>query len=133
MSATTRTNPFGLGTVTPYLAVQDVAGVLQFAEVILGATARGEPQRREDGSIQHAEVTIGDSVVMLGEPRSTDETRPGMLYVYVDDCDRVYARALESGATTVLPPEDYPHGDRYGGVEDAAGNVWWLVTHRTEE
>ena len=57
-------------------------------------------------------------------------TCPGMLYVYVPDCDRTFSRALAAGATEVSPPADYPHGDRYGGVVDSAGNTWWLVTHK---
>ncbi len=122
-------NPFGLGTVTPYLAVQNVARVLDFVEDILGAEFRGEPRRREDGSVMHAEVTIGDSVLMLGEPRAQDESRPGMLYVYVEDCDETYRRALAAGATSIQDPRDFPHGDRYGGVKDGGGNIWWLVTH----
>lgn len=78
----------------------------------------------------HAELTVGDSVIMLGEPMDGMSAHPGMLYVYVPDTDDAHARALEHGATEVLPPTDYPHGDRYGGVKDVCGNVWWLVTHK---
>ncbi len=52
-----------------------------------------------------------------------------MLYVYVDDCDATFTRALEAGAIEVMAVADHPHGDRYGGVRDACGNEWWLVTH----
>lgn len=122
-------NPHGLHTVTPYLVIRDVPSTLAFAQKILGATLRGEPQLREDGTVKHAELAIGDSVVMLGEPMPGIDAMPGMLYVYVDDCDATYARALEAGAHPVLAPAVYPHGDRYGGVRDEGGNVWWLVTH----
>ena len=122
-------NPFGLHTVTPYLIVEDVEAVLTFAQRIFGATTRGDPKRRDDGSVMHAEIAIGDSVVMMGEPQDDMGTFPGMLYVYVSDCDDTHRRALDAGAHEVLPPADYPHGDRYGGVTDVAGNTWWIVTH----
>ena len=123
------TNPHGLHTVTPYLVLRDVTSVIEFATSVLGATIRGEIHRREDGSVKHTELAIGDSVVMLGEPMPGFEVMPGMLYVYVDDCDVCYARALAGGAAPVMEPAVYPHGDRYGGVKDPAGNIWWLATH----
>lgn len=122
-------NPFGLHRVTPYLVLNDVLATIRFAEAVVGAELRGEPRRREDGSVQHAELEIGDSVVMLGEPMPDIDAMPGMLYVYVDDCDAAYATALDAGAETVMAPEVHAHGDRYGGVKDSSGNVWWLVTH----
>ncbi len=79
--------------------------------------------------MKHAEVKIGDSVVMMGEPMDDMEQMPATLYLYVDDCDASYLKALAAGATSVLEPADYPHGDRYGGVKDCAGNVWWVTTH----
>ena len=54
---------------------------------------------------------------------------PAMMYVYVEDCDATFKTALAAGAVTVLEPDDYPHGDRYGGVKDPVGNIWWIVTH----
>ena len=111
-------NPFGLHTVTPYLVVDDVRAVLQFTQDILGAELRGDLKQRDDGSVMHAEVAIGDSVVMMGEPMDGATLHPGMLYVYVEDCDEAHGRALEAGCTEVMPPADYPHGDRYGGVRD---------------
>jgi uncharacterized glyoxalase superfamily protein PhnB len=124
-----KSNPFGLHTITPYLIVNDVSKLIEFLTALLGATLRGEPRAREDGSVMHAEVQIGDSVVMMGEPTAEHNAMPGAFYTYVTDCDKSYALALELGATSVLEPSDFPHGDRYGGVEDLAGNTWWLVTH----
>lgn len=123
-------NPFGLHTVTPYLVIDDVRSVIEFAESIVGAKLRGDLMMRDDGSVGHVEVSIGDSVVMMGEPMEGWSTTPGMLYVYVDDCDARHALALESGATEVIAPTDYPHGDRYGIVRDGSGNMWCLVTHK---
>ncbi len=122
-------NPFGLQTVTPYLVIHDVAGVIQFVQEIFGAELRGDPTYRDDGTIQHAEVKIGDSVVMMGEPMGEFVPMPATLYTYVDDCDATYAAALAAGAESVLEPADHPHRDRYGGVRDNSGNIWWVVTH----
>ena len=121
-------NPFGLHTITPYLVVENVSTLINFLQEVFDAESRGEPQYREDGSIKHAEMKIGDSVVMMGEPMDTIGPMPATMYLYVDDSDHTYKRALAAGATSVLVPENYPHGDRYGGV-DPVGNIWWLVTH----
>lgn len=123
-------NPFGLHTITPYLIVPRVAELIQFLSELVGASQRGECHLRDDGSVKHAEVLIGDSVVMMGEPTHEYPAAPATLYTYVDDCDAAFARALELGATSVLEPADYPHGDRYGGIRDLSGNTWWLATHR---
>ena len=122
-------NPFGLHTVTPYLVVHDVAGVLAFVKDVFHAELRGDPTYRDDGTIQHAEIKIGDSVVMMGEPLDDFTPMPATLYTYVDDCDATYEAALAAGAKSVLEPADYPHGDRYGGVSDRSGNIWWVVTN----
>ncbi len=121
--------PFGLRTVTPYLVVEDVARLITFLSRVFGAVSRGEPNVRDDGSIQHAEVKIGDSVIMMGEPNNEFTSMPSMIYLYVADCDESYQKALAAGAVSVLEPALYPHGDRYGGVRDFAGNIWWIVTH----
>lgn len=125
----TSSNPFGLHTITPYLVVKNVRQLCEFLRQLFGAELRGEIQMREDGSVQHAELAIGDSVVMMGEPMSDMSEAPAHLYIYVDDCDATFAKGLELGATSVMEPADFPHGDRYGGIQDASGNTWWVVTH----
>ena len=122
-------SPFGLHTATPYLIVENVSGLIFFLHEVFGAVSRGEPKIREDGSIQHAEVRIGDSVIMMGEPTEEYPCMPSMIYLYVNDCDESYQKALDEGAVSVLEPSLYPHGDRYGGVRDFAGNISWIVTH----
>lgn len=122
-------NPFGLNTITPYLIVPHVSDLVAFLIELFGATVRGETKTRGDGTIQHVEVLIGESVVMLGEPSGDSSPMPSTLYTYVEDCDATYAKALEMGAASVLEPANYPHGDRYGGIRDLSGNLWWLVTH----
>ena len=123
--------PAGYHTVTPYLTVKGVGDLIEFLKTIFGATEK-EVLRRADGSIHHAEMQIGDSVVMMGE--ATGEWKPtgASLYVYVPDTDATYRRALDAGATSLREPLDQFYGDRSGGVQDAWGNSWWLATHRED-
>ncbi len=76
----------------------------------------------------HAEVKIGDSIVMMGEGADS-KNFPGMLHLYMEDVDAVYQRAIQAGAKSLREPADQPYGDRSGGVEDAFGNQWWISTH----
>ena len=74
----------------------------------------------------HAEVTIGDSIVMMGEPTGKISPVPASIFLRVDDADAVYRKALQAGGTSVSEPTDQPHtGERYGGVKDPCGNLWW--------
>jgi len=126
-------NPFGLHTITPYLLVTDVPRLIDFIKEIFGGTLRGDIKFREDGSAQHAEIKIGDSVLMMGTPIDDTKAMPAGFYVYVENCDAVYQKALDAGAVSVLEPNNFPHGDRYGGVKDFSGNLWWIVTHLGKE
>jgi uncharacterized glyoxalase superfamily protein PhnB len=74
-------------------------------------------------------MQIGDSMVMLGEASAESKPMPGHLYLYVEDVDGVYERALQAGATSIREPRDEFYGDRSGGVQDASGNMWWIATH----
>ena len=120
--------PEGYRTVTPYLIVEGAATVLDFVTRAFGAEQRMRMDR-EDGTVAHAEVTIGDSVVMLAEAGADWPAMPGGIHLYVDDCDATYARALEAGASSIREPANQFYGDRSGGVRDPAGNVWWITTH----
>ena len=122
-------NPFNLHTITPYLIIDKVHEQIEFLKEIFDAQLRGELKHREDGSVQHAEVTIGDSVIMMGTPVGEFKTMNGGFYIYVDDCDQTCKNALKAGADSIMEPQDFPHGDRYGGVKDFNGNIWWIVTH----
>jgi PhnB protein len=79
--------------------------------------------------VQHAEIKIGDSIVMMGEGAPSGKNFPGMLHLYLEDVDAVYQRALQAGAKSLREPTDQPYGDRSGGVEDTFGNQWWISTH----
>jgi uncharacterized glyoxalase superfamily protein PhnB len=124
--------PAGYHTVTPYLIARDAAGLLDFLERAFGARVTERVERPESGTIAHAEVVIGDSRVMAAETTDVCPVMPAMLYVYVEDCDQAYGRALAAGATSLMEPADQPHGDRHGGVLDAYGNQWWMATRLPE-
>jgi len=120
--------PAGHHTVTPYLVVPDAAALILFMERAFEGEET-ERAARPDGTIMHAEVRIGDSMVMLGETPPDGRPWPAMVYLYVPDVDAVYGRALEAGATSLRQPEDTYYGDRSAGVEDRHGNQWWIATH----
>jgi PhnB protein len=120
--------PEGYHSVTPYLVVDGAAQVIDFAEKTFGAQLLLR-MPGPGGTIGHAEIRIGDSVVMLADANATHPPRPGLLMVYVTDVDAVYRRALAAGATSEREPADQFYGDRSGGVRDGAGNQWWIATH----
>ena len=118
-------------SVTPYLVVQGVPILLEFLKQTFNSTEL-ERVPRPDGTISHAEVRIGDSVVMMGEANAQSKPMPTMLYVYVEDVDAVYNRALQAGAKSVRELKDEFYGDRAGGVADPVGNQWWIATHKED-
>jgi PhnB protein len=121
----------GFHTVTPFLMVQGAERVIHFMKQTFGANEHHRATN-QDESIMHAELQIGDSVLMLSEARGDLKPMPGMLYIYVDDVDVVYERALQAGATSLRPPTDEFYGDRSSGVEDMCGNQWWIATHKED-
>ncbi len=120
--------PEGYHVVTPYLVVPGVARLINFLKQAFDAT-EGERMESPDGAIAHAEVRIGDSHIMLGEPSAKWPAMPAALYVYVKDVNAAYRRAIEAGATSVMEPANQFYGDRNAGVKDASGNFWWIATH----
>jgi uncharacterized glyoxalase superfamily protein PhnB len=120
--------PDGYHTVTPYLIVPDVEGLIAFAERAFGAH-NATTVKDNNGRIMHGEMRIGDSVVMMGESNEEFPPMPTMLHLYLEDIDGTYKRALEAGATSTREPRDEFYGDRTAGVQDAYGNQWWLATH----
>src|SRR4051794_30563563 len=119
--------PDGYHSVTPYLTVPDAAGLIDFLRRAFGAQEVHRFTR--DGAVSHAEVRIGDSVVMLGQAGGEWKAMPAALHLYVPDADAVYRRALQAGATSLREPADQFYGDRMAGVRDPAGNYWWIATH----
>jgi PhnB protein len=82
-----------------------------------------------DGRVSHAEMKIGDSIIMMGEPTGESKSMPGMIYLYLEDTDAAYKRALEAGGTSLRAPSDMFYGDRSAAVTDPVGNQWWIATH----
>jgi PhnB protein len=123
--------PDGYHTVTPYLAVSGADRLMAFLSQAFDAQERHR-STRPDGSIWHAEVRIGDSVVMLAEALDPWKPMPSTLYLYVPDTDATYRRALEAGATSLMEPADQFYGDRNAGVKDPTGNLWWIATHKED-
>ncbi|WP_250000995.1 glyoxalase/bleomycin resistance/extradiol dioxygenase family protein [Actinoplanes sp. M2I2] len=126
------TIPDGKHTVTPYVAAKGAERFLAFVE----ATFRTEPPQKvvnPDGTIGHAEVRIGDSIVMAFDADPGWPDLPALLSVYVDDVDGVFARATAAGATVVTPIfTSRIVGDRGGRLRDPVGNIWWVQTHLAE-
>jgi len=120
--------PDGYHTVTPYLVVPDVAKLLEFLKQAFDARP-SQPHAEADGTIRHAEVRIGDSMIMIGQGGPEYPPMPAMLYLYVEDVDAVYKRAIAAGGVAVQEVRDQFYGDRSGGVKDAFGNQWWVATH----
>jgi len=128
--------PDGYPRVTPYLIVDGAAAAIEFYESVLGARERmrmGGP----DGKVGHAELGVGESVIMLADEHPEMNARgpkavggsPVSLHVYVEDVDAVFARALEAGAKELRPVEDKFYGDRMGAFEDPFGHEWSIASH----
>ncbi|HEY7579043.1 MAG TPA: VOC family protein [Acetobacteraceae bacterium] len=120
--------PAGYHTLTPYLVVEGAGRLIEFLEEVFDATVQ-ERLAAPGNRIGHAQLQIGDSIVMLSDAGAEHTPMPAMLYVYVDDVDATFQRALAAGATQVQPPTDQFYGDRSGGVKDPCGNQWWIATH----
>ena len=120
--------PEGYHSVTPYLVVQGVGKLIDFMKAAFDAQEIFR-MPMPDGSIGHAEVRIGDSLIMLGEARDQFKAMPTTLNLYLEDVDAAYARALAAGATAVSEPKNQFYGDRSGGVRDMCGNNWYVATH----
>jgi len=120
--------PDGFHTVTPYLVVEDAGRLIDFLTAAFAATVLGS-HRRPDGKIAHAEVRVGDSILMMGSVQADTKPIPAALYMYVPDCDAVYRQALAAGGRSIAEPKDQFYGDRHGGIIDPSGNTWWLATH----
>src|SRR5579859_2363407 len=123
-------------TITPYLTVRDAARAIEFYKQAFGAKERGV-MKGPDGKIMHAELQIGDSVVMLADefpefgsvsPESVGNSSTG-LHIYVNNVDEAFARAVKAGAQTEMPVSDQFWGDRYGKLKDPFGHKWSMATH----
>jgi uncharacterized glyoxalase superfamily protein PhnB len=112
-------------TVTPYLVVPDADAELTFLKTAFGGS-EVSCQRNADNSVMHAEIRVGDSLVMLGQAGGDWKPLTAALYLWVDNVDTTYSKALEAGATSQSAPEDKPYGHRNAGVVDRNGITWWI-------
>ena len=115
-------------SVTPYILLADVQGLIDF----LGAAFNAEVVEKiatPDGTIMHAEVKIGDSIIMMGQPSPEFELSKSLIYVYTEDVNATYKQALEAGGTSMEEPKDQFYGDRIAAVKDPFGKLWWIATH----
>ncbi len=112
-------------TVTPYLVVADADAELKFVTAAFGAT-EVLCHRNEQNAVMHAEIKIGDTLMMLGQAGGQMKALTAALYLWVPKVDEVYAKALAAGAKSLSAPEDKPYGHRNAGVLDNCGVTWWI-------
>jgi PhnB protein len=131
--------PEGYHAVTPYLIVKDAARAIEFYKKAFGAKEHFR-MARPDGKVEHAELQIGDSRVMLADespemgaksPQSIGGT-PVTIHLYVADVDGVARKAIDAGAQLMRPIADQFYGDRNGSIADPFGHMWWISTHKED-
>lgn len=120
--------PEGLRAVTPFLQPRGAAEMIDFLKDAFGAEEKSRYQA-PDGVIYHAVVSIGDSMIEMGEAHGPYQPMPMTIFMYVDDVDAVYRRAVAAGASSQGSPADQPYGDRVAGVSDPFDNTWYIATH----
>ena len=137
MAKAKRSVPEGFHTVTVALTLDDCAAAIDWYKKALGAeevTRAPGP----DGKLMHAEIRIGDSRVMMSDPVMSSKGpkgyggSPAGLWLYVDDCDTLFNRAVAAGAQVVMPIGDQFWGDRFGAVVDPFGYRWSFATHKED-
>lgn len=124
--------PHGYHTVTPYFTVQDASKLITFLVEVFDAEELNRA-KNEDGSITHAEVRIGNTIVEMSNSSERFPPRTNTLHIFVADIDDCYQRAIAAGANSLYEPADMPYGERSAGVEDAFGNHWYIATYTGEE
>jgi len=117
--------PEGWHTVTPRIVARDAAGLAAFLKDVFGAMGKWEEERPTI-------ITIGDTKLMISEAGERNPT-PSFLYVYVDDTDETYARAIKSGATSIEAPGQTPYGDYRAMIKDKWGNLWQIATYQSRK
>jgi PhnB protein len=132
--------PDGYSTVTPALTVTNGAEAIEFYKRALGAKELMRIPGPDGKHLMHAEIEVGNSRVMLADespemgcraPASVGSVSSS-LYVYVEDVDKAFRRAVEAGAKALMPPTDMFWGDRFGQIEDPSGHRWGLATHKED-
>ena len=120
--------PEGYHTVTPYLVVKGANNLITFLKQAFDAKELVRMDR-ENGEVMHAEITIGDSRIMVSDASVQYAPTISNIFLYVADADGTYKKAINAGAASSMEPADQFYGDRMGGVKDQFGNHWWIGTH----
>lgn len=120
--------PEGYRTITPYLTVKGARNLIKFLEKAFDAKNMRQTLR-PDGTIANAEVLIGDSMIMVADGTEFWSPAPSSIYMYVENCDTVYRKAVELGGESLMEPQNMYYGDRNAGIRDFCGNMWWIGTH----
>jgi len=136
---TVKAIPAGHSTVTPYLAIKNAAKALEFYKNAFGAT-ESYKLMMPDGRLGHAEIRLGDSMIMLADEFPEDGGKapetlggsPVCIHLYVEDVDAFFKKALAAGAKELKPVMDQFYGDRSGQIEDPFGHLWWIATHKED-
>jgi uncharacterized glyoxalase superfamily protein PhnB len=119
----TQSKPIGWPSVVPRIFTSDIAGLTGFLRTVFGA----------DGELRSGaptEIRIGDSIILISDGGGVREAMPAFLYVYVENADETYRRAIAAGAESIETPADMPYGDRRATVRDSWANVWQIATYR---
>jgi PhnB protein len=117
--------PTGYQQVMPYLIVENAQAFLDFTREVFGAEEKNKTMR-DKNLVMHAEISIGGSIIMLADATQQYKPQPAGLFLYVDDCDAVYQKALDYGAISQSKPADQSYG-RSAGIKDGFGNTWWIT------
>lgn len=118
--------PKGFGTVSPYLFASDPETLISFLKSAFDAQELSRTINPDNGDIANCILKLGDSCIMISQARGDFEGMSTSFYLYVENIDEVFEHALKCGATEVFKPADMDYGDRQGGVQDPAGNYWWI-------
>jgi PhnB protein len=137
---TVKAIPPGYHSLTPHMTVRDAARAIEFYKQAFGATERGGVMQGPGGKVMHAELVIGDSILMLADefpehgslsPQSSGGAGT-TLHIYTEDVDGAFDRAVKAGATVEMAPTDMFWGDRYGKLADPFGHKWSIATHTAD-
>lgn len=125
--------PEGYGTVFPYMIVGDADEFTSFLSAVFGAIERGRTVL-PDGRVANIRIRIGTTTFMVSQAGDgAMPAMPGAYYVYVEDVDSTFERALANGAAKIIEPTDMPYLDRQAGVSDPFGNIWWISKRLVDE
>ena len=126
MEKTMQNKHHGFGELTPYFTVTDADYFITFVTEVFAAKIVKD-SRYEDGTVQHARLQIGDSLIMLNQADETYAAMQMQMHLYVANVDRAFASAISKGATSIMKPTLRPHGDKMAGFCDPMDNIWWVV------